>query len=133
MFLLFVLVICAAVSLLETVLVRLVSKRVKGPTVPWRTAVYWSGVVVLVSGFVSSISRSPNISDIGALLISIVGWASLHVGLGGFFLADQVRGPDLTRQPWRWGAKVTGIAGALLVVGIIVFASIFWIAQGAIS
>jgi hypothetical protein len=133
MFLLVVLTIWAVLGLFEAMLVRLVSKRVKGPIVPWRTAFYWSGVVVLVSGFLSTISRNPKLSDSGSLLISIVGWACLHVGLGGFFLTDQVRGPDRTRHPWRWGAKVTGIAGALLVLGVIICACIFWFVEGASS
>jgi hypothetical protein len=133
MFLLVVLMISAVLGLFEAVLVRLVSKRVKGPVVPWGTAFFWGGVVVLVSGFLSTISRNPRLSEGGALLISIVGWIGLHVGLGGFFLTDQVRGPERTRHPWRWGAKVTGFAGALLVVGLIGCACIFWFVEGAIS
>jgi hypothetical protein len=88
---------------------------------------------VLVSGFLSTISRNPKLSESGSLLISIVGWACLHVGLGGLFLTDQVRGHDHTRRPWRWGARVTGIAGALLAVGGIVIACVFWFVEGAIS
>jgi len=111
--LVFVLIAYAAVGLLEALLVRLVSKRVKGPTVPWRTAVYWSCVVVLGSSFVSSVSHHPRLSDAGSWLVSIAGWLAVHVCLGGLFLTDQVRGDDGERQQWRWGAKVTAIAGAL--------------------
>jgi hypothetical protein len=121
--LVFVLIAYAAVGLFEALLVRLVSKRVKGPAVPWRTAVYWSCVVVLVSSFVSSISHHPRLSDVGSWLVSIAGWVALHVCLGGLFLTDQVRGGDGERQQWRWGAKVTAIAGGALATGttIIVF------------
>jgi hypothetical protein len=115
--LVFVLIAYAAVGLFQALLVRLVSKRVKGPTVPWRTAVYWSCVVVLVSSVVSSISHNPRLSDFGSWLFSIAGWVALHVGLGGLFLTDQVRGGDGERQPWRWGAKVTAIAGGALAAG----------------
>jgi hypothetical protein len=133
MFLLVLFIALTVVGLFEALLLRLVSKRVTGPPVPWRTAVYWGSVVVLVSVFLSWISRHPALSDIGALSISVVGWSGLHVGLGGLFLTDQVRGPDGARYPWRWGAKVTGIAGAIWVSALIAAACVFWFVQGATS
>jgi hypothetical protein len=131
--LVFVLIAYAAVGLFEALLVMLVSKRVKGPKVPWRTAVYWSCVVVLVSSFVSSISHSPRLSDVGSWLASIAGWVALHVFLGGFFLTDQVRRGDGERQPWRWGAKVTAIAGGALAVGVSITVFVVALVTGATS
>lgn len=131
MVIVFLLVICAAIALLEALLVRLVSRLVKGPAVPWRTAVYWGGVVVIVTGFFSGFSR--RLPDAAALLSSIVGWGGLHVGLGGLFMTTEVRGTDGLRQPWRWGAKVTGIAGALLVIGAAVIACVVWFVEGLVE
>ena len=131
--LVFVLIAYAAVGLLEALLVRLVSKRVKGPIVPWRTAVYWSFVVVLVSSVVSSISHNPRLSEVGSWLVSIAGWVALHVGIGGLFLTDQVRGGDGDRQPWRWGAKVTAIAGGALAGGTTITVFVAALVAGSIS
>jgi hypothetical protein len=131
--LVFVLMAYAAVGLLEALLVRLVSKRVKGPTVPWRTAAYWSCVVILVSGFVTSISHNPRLSDVGSWLVSIAGWAAVHVCLGGFFLTDQVRGANGERESWLWGAKVTAIAGGALTGGTTITVFVAAFVEGATS
>jgi hypothetical protein len=133
MVILFILVICAAVALVEALLIMLVSKRIKGPTIRWRTAIYWGCVVVLVSGFLSSLTRSPRLSESVSLLLSLAGWAALHVGLGGLFLTGEVRASDGARQPWGWGAKITGAAGALLTIGAFAVACVYWFLKGATS
>jgi hypothetical protein len=133
MFLLFLISVSAAIGLFEAVLIRFISRRVKGPVVPWRTSLYWSCVVVLGSGFLSSMSRNPHLPDSLALVIVIAGWVGLHVGLGGVFLTTQVRTTDSKPYPWRWGAKVTGIAGALLTVALMGATCVIWFVEGAVS
>lgn len=88
---------------------------------------------MFVSSFVSSISHNPRLSDVGSWLVSIAGWVALDVGLGGLFLTNQVRGGDGQRQPWRWGAKVTAIAGAALAAGTTITVSVATLVAGATS
>jgi hypothetical protein len=122
MVILFLLGVCVAVALLEALLVTRVSKRVEGRAVPWKTALQWGAVVVLVGGFLSGISR--RLPEAAGLLFLVVAWAGLHVGLGGLFMTTEVRGSDGTRLLWRWGAKITAIAGALLTVIVLAVAAV---------
>jgi hypothetical protein len=106
-------------------IVRVASKFVAGPLVPWRTGIYWGVALFVVGGGGGALLNRLHLPHSTWLAVSSLGIVCLHVGLGGLFMVNQVRAADGSRLPWAWGAKITGLAGlALLVIGYAMGAAI---------
>jgi hypothetical protein len=97
-------------------IVRLASKVVAGPSVPWSTGSYWGAALFILGGGGGALLNRLHLPDWLWLTVSALAIVGLHVGLGGLFMANLVRAADGARMPWAWGAKVAGLTGLVLLV-----------------
>jgi len=106
-------------------IVRVTSKLVAGPPVPWSTGCYWGATLFVLGGGGGALLNRLQLPQWLWLAVSSLGIVALHVGLGGLFMINRVRAADGGRLPWAWGAKVAGFTGlALLVIGFAMGAAI---------